>query len=61
MEFLEKSRPLGQSPYVFNAGLQYLNKDNGWIIYANINRVGNRIYIGFSEIEPSIWEKQEPF
>lgn len=54
----EKSRPMqGQSPYVFNAGLQYGNKDNGWIISSNINRVGNRIYVGSSEIEPSILEK----
>lgn len=54
----EKSRPMqGQSPYVFNAGLQYLNKDNGWILSANVNRVGNRIFVGSNEFEPSIWEK----
>ena len=54
----EKTRPLqGQSPYVFNAGLQYLNKDKGWIISTNINRVGNRIYIGSNEFDPSIWER----
>ena len=58
----ENNRPLqGQSPYVFNAGLQYLNKDNGWIVSANINRVGNRIAIGSSEIEPAIWEKARTF
>lgn len=54
----EKSRPLqGQSPYVINAGLQYLNKDNGWAFSANVNKVGNRIAFASSEIEPSIWEK----
>lgn len=54
----EKNRPLqGQSPYVINAGLQYLNKDNGWAFSANINKVGNRIAYASSEIEPSIWEK----
>ena len=54
----EKNRPLqGQSPYVFNAGLQYVNKDNGWIISTNVNRVGNRIYIASNEFNPSIWEK----
>ena len=58
----EIDRPLqGQSPYVFNAGLQYQNTENGWIISANINRVGNRIYLASSEVEPSIWEKARTF
>jgi outer membrane receptor protein involved in Fe transport len=58
----EKSRPMqGQSPYVLNAGLQYANKDNGWIISTNINRVGNRILFGSNEYEPSIWEKARTF
>ena len=54
----EKNRPLqGQSPYVINAGLQYLNNDNGWALSANVNKIGNRIAFASSEIEPSIWEK----
>lgn len=54
----EKNRPLqGQSPYVINAGLQYLNKDNGWAFSTNLNRVGNRIAFASSEVEPAIWEK----
>ncbi|MGL2965312.1 TonB-dependent receptor domain-containing protein [Flavobacterium sp. XGLA_31] len=54
----EKSRPLqGQSPYVLNAGLQYANKDNGWSVSTNLNRVGNRIAFASSEIKPAIWEK----
>ena len=58
----EKNRPMqGQSPYVFNAGLQYANKDNGWIVSTNINRVGDRIVFGSSEIEPSLWEKARTF
>ena len=58
----EKSRPMqGQSPYVFNAGLQYLNKDNGWAISSNINRVGNRIAISGNDNDPSIWEKARTF
>lgn len=58
----EKERPLqGQSPYVFNGGIQYLNKENGWVISANINRVGNRIAFGGSEVEPAIWEKARTF
>ncbi len=59
---IEKFRPMqGQSPYVFNAGLQYLNKDNGWAISANANRVGNRIAISGNDNNPSIWEKARTF
>ena len=58
----EKNRPMqGQSPYVFNAGLQYANKDNGWIVSTNINRVGDRIVFGSSENKPSLWEKARTF
>jgi TonB-dependent receptor len=59
----EKFRPMqGQSPYVFNAGLQYMNKDNGWVISTNLNRVGNRIAIsGRNDVNPSIWEKARTF
>ena len=58
----EKNRPMqGQSPYVFNAGLQYANKDNGWIVSTNINRVGDRIVFGSSENKPSLWEKSRTF
>jgi outer membrane receptor protein involved in Fe transport len=59
---IEKSRPMqGQSPYVFNAGLQYMNKENGWAISTNANRVGNRIAIGGNDNNPSIWEKARTF
>lgn len=58
----ETSRTMqGQSPYVFNGGLQYLNKDNGLIFSANINRAGNRIAFASSEIKPAIWEKGRTF
>lgn len=58
----EKSRPLqGQSPYIFNAGLQYLNVENGWALSTNINRAGNRIAYASSEIKPAIWEKGRTF
>ena len=58
----EKFRPMqGQSPYVFNAGLQYLNKENGWALSTNINRVGNRIAISGNDNNPSIWEKARTF
>ena len=58
----EKIRPLqGQSPYIFNAGLQYINKDNGWAFSTNINRAGNRIAYASSELEPARWEKGRTF
>jgi outer membrane receptor protein involved in Fe transport len=58
----ETSRTMqGQSPYVFNGGLQYMNKDNGLIISANVNRAGNRITYASSEIKPAIWEKGRTF
>lgn len=54
----ETNIPLqGQSPFVINAGLQYLNKDNGWVFSANVNRVGNRIAIAGNEFNPALWEK----
>jgi hypothetical protein len=58
---IEKSRMMqGQSPYVLNAGLQYL--DNGWSLSINYNKVGSRIAIvGNSEAEPTLWEKSRAF
>jgi len=54
----DTSVPLqGQSPFVVNVGLQYLNKDNGWVFSSNLNRVGNRIAIAGNEFNPAIWEK----
>ena len=52
------SRPMqGQSPYVFNAGLLYNNSDLGLSLSAAVNRIGNRIAIVGSYIEPDIWEQ----
>lgn len=58
----EPVRPMqGQSPYVLNSGLQYVNKESGLIISTNVNRSGNRItYLG-SELKNSIWEKGRTF
>lgn len=59
----EKSRPMqGQSPYVFNGGVVYADKDLGWSASLNANRVGNRIAIvGNVEAEPTLWEKARTF
>ena len=47
----------GQSPYVFNAGLLYNNTDLGFSFSAAFNRIGNRIAVVGSFIEPDIWEQ----
>jgi len=51
----------GQSPYVFNAGIQYMNKELGWSFSANMNKIGNRIAIHGNQIQgdetPAYWEK----
>ena len=55
-----KQRPLqGQSPYVFNAGMQYLDSESGWSLSMNVNRVGNRIAVvgNDTDAEPTLWEK----
>jgi TonB-dependent receptor len=51
----------GQSPYVFNAGLQYMNTEAGWSLSANLNRIGNRITIHANQTlgnpTAGYWEK----
>jgi hypothetical protein len=50
-------RPLqGQSPYCFNAGITYLNNDNGITATVAANRVGQRIYLVGNVKEADIWE-----
>jgi Outer membrane protein beta-barrel family/CarboxypepD_reg-like domain/TonB-dependent Receptor Plug Domain len=58
-----KSRPMqGQSPYVFNAGLQYLDAESGYSFSGNINRTGNRIaVVGNIQGDPTLWEKSRTF
>lgn len=56
------SRPLqGQSPYVFNGGLQFEDKKHAMSYSLVVNRVGNRIYILGTIAEPDIWEKSRTF
>lgn len=60
----QNSRVLqGQSPYVINAGVQYLGTDNGWALSANLNRAGDRLYFGagVGPKDPEIWEKARTF
>ncbi|MBC7694815.1 MAG: outer membrane beta-barrel protein [Burkholderiales bacterium] len=48
-------RPLqGQSPYIINAGVQYL--DRGWGVSVSYNVIGRRIIIVGSKGEPNYWE-----
>ena len=61
-----KDIPLqGQSPYVFNSGLQYMNKEFGWSGSVNVNRIGNRIAIHGNQTPGgdvnAYWEKGRTF
>ena len=47
----------GQSNYVFNAGIQFQNFNNGFSATLSANRVGDRISIVGNVIEPDLWEK----
>lgn len=59
---LSDTRPLqGQSPYVFNAGLQYQNREYNWGASLNLNRVGPRIFIVGNQNEPDLWENSRTF
>ena len=55
----------GQSPYVFNGGFQYMNKEFGWSGTLNMNRVGDRIAIHGNQTPggatPAFWEKGRMF
>jgi len=55
----------GQSPYVLNAGIQYINKDNGWATSANLNRIGDRVAfhgnLTDGSTTPALWEKSRTF
>lgn len=50
-------RPMqGQSPYIINSGLTYLDKKNGYSLSCFLNRNGQRIYLVGNILEPTIWE-----
>ena len=50
-------RPLqGQSPYIINGGIQYLDNDKNWGVSISYNLIGRRIVIVGGPTEPSIWE-----
>jgi TonB-dependent receptor len=55
----------GQSPYVFNAGLQYMNKEMGWSSSLNLNKIGSRINIQGNQTSnasvPAYWENSRAF
>ncbi|MCD6017612.1 MAG: hypothetical protein K0S53_733 [Bacteroidetes bacterium] len=52
-----ETRPLqGQSPYIINAGLQYLDSDKGWGASISYNVIGRRIVIVGNDAEPDFYE-----
>lgn len=51
------TRPLqGQSPYIVNAGVQYLDNEKGWGASISYNVIGRRIVIVGSSAEPDFYE-----
>ena len=51
------SRPLqGQSPYLINAGLQFIHPTKDFSMSISYNLVGRRIYIVGNTQEPDVWE-----
>jgi outer membrane receptor protein involved in Fe transport len=55
---ISPERPLqGQSPYIVNGGIQYVDSDKGWGFSAAVNRIGRRIAIVGNVQEPDIWEE----
>jgi hypothetical protein len=54
----DPDRPMqGQSPYMANAGLQYVSPNQKWSMNALYNRVGQRIAaVGFGKEYPDIYE-----
>ena len=51
------SRPLqGQSPYIINAGLQYIDSEKGWGTSISYNVIGRRIVIVGASAEPDFYE-----
>lgn len=61
-----KEIPLqGQSPYVFNAGFQYINSELGWSLSANVNKIGDRIAFQAKQTQgeevAATWEKGRTF
>lgn len=59
---IASSRTLqGQSPYVFNFGVQYTNEKKNWGATMNVNRVGERIAIVGNVNEPDLIENSRTF
>lgn len=51
------TRPLqGQSPYVINGGISYIDNKNGYSITGMVNRIGERIYIVGNDQVANRWE-----
>ncbi|MES2762387.1 MAG: carboxypeptidase-like regulatory domain-containing protein [Bacteroidota bacterium] len=51
------TRPLqGQSPYIINAGIQYIDNDKGWGASISYNVIGRRIVLVGNDNEPDYYE-----
>ncbi len=50
-------RPLqGQSPYIVNAGVQFIHPTKNWSTSLSYNVIGRRIFIVGNTQEPDVWE-----
>lgn len=50
-------RPMqGQSPYLFNGGISYIDNKYNFSVSAMFNRVGQRIYIVGNYVFEEVWE-----
>ena len=54
---LENRTLQGQSPYLFNTSIAYIDPIKGWSSTISANRVGQRIFIVGSINEPDTWEQ----
>ena len=58
----DATRPLqGQSPYVLNSGIQYIDTAMGMSVSLSYNTIAPRIYIVGNINEPNIWENGRNF
>ena len=55
---VSSKRPIqGQSPYVFNVGLQYSSEKNLFDVTATYNRIGPRVAFADLDYGNLVWEK----
>ncbi|MDN5214560.1 TonB-dependent receptor [Fulvivirgaceae bacterium BMA12] len=59
-DFSSERELFGQSPFVINAGLQYLDDDKGTDVSLNFNVFGERLFLISTETGALVYEKSRP-